>query len=937
MADEVLPNFLNDGEDEVVLAPAGNALAPAGNAELMGTAGNGNETLPVAEEPVPANACDLSERLADDVEATRVDEWLPLVETKLKMALGDDEFQKLKDYLKGARAIIAGGFVLSAVSQYKANWGSLKEQDIDIYVPLNETRNFINNGILNKEGRFCKADLYTAYNSSLYCASFLRKNKIKRVYRFLPSESDNNNNNTIKIDVMSVRKSRTPQQVASNFDLTFCQIWYDGCTVYATHPGDIREMNGMLRGDYVPTFLSGNSFLQDRIKKYTKRGFSMRLDPTAVAAATSGPLKIKGSDECQRELRTDDMFKHWVNRGLSQHIYRFKKTDIDYTAPFPLTHGAIIENIEVANAATPRGRDIQSYLTTPISKFKFSYDVGYDSENDDPLKGILEVYGEQVNMELVVPLTEETATARFKTQAYIDSTFDDAILHPAKNKDDIEHNMKYIENTKGNRRDGLEKTDIPKFMKSLRDELLVEGDDFAYDEGRLFHLHHHPINGGTTRDSLMGYLEQHVGALDKNEVPCFWKPDNDDPTSRSNCKETLTLKEVQAIVYSDGDKEENDTFWKRYNAKPKIKSGLDQTVGFYDIVLDNTKKTDPIGFGDIFEKSVCPFCLQLEDRSEGCAYLTHINPKMLHGNKAPFCQKDFVVPEIREKYRAAALVFEPHEELLHLEFCVECGRPSQGHKHFDFAEYPAYIEAPKLATGHADYGKCAGGGRPELLARILAIRDVYAEGMTDAKEERRRAALAAEAAASGDTARIQALFPKKEGEEDEAYAKRTNFLARGAAIFEKELSERKWNNEIPSGEKEYDNAGEASAANSNNESESKYDNDENHDNNNNNDEGRRRLWAAQVPQGGWGVQEPQELNEEEQERQALWLEQERQELEEEERRERWAERQERRAEPRHGGKRTSRKKKSAGGVKAKTGKHKRKHFVRAEINRLKKS
>jgi hypothetical protein len=82
----------------------------------------------------------------------------------------------------------------------------------------------------------------------------------------------------------------------------------------------------------------------------------------------------------------------------------------------------------------------------------------------------------------------------------------------------------------------------------------------------------------------------------------------------------------------------------------------------------------------------------------------------------------------------------------------------------------------------ADPGRCTGGGRPELYARILAIREIY--GTLDINvpaEERAAAAAAAEGAAR-----------------DPAY------IARGRAIFEKAEAERKWNVNVPA-HKNYNN------------------------------------------------------------------------------------------------------------------------------------
>jgi hypothetical protein len=60
-----------------------------------------------------------------------------------------------------------------------------------------------------------------------------------------------------------------------------------------------------------------------------------------------------------------------------------------------------------------------------------------------------------------------------------------------------------------------------------------------------------------------------------------------------------------------------------------------------------------------------------------------------------------------------------------LEFCVECGRPCAGHQHFNLNNPPGLQDYTTVnQQGVPNYGKCDGGGRPELFARILAMREV---------------------------------------------------------------------------------------------------------------------------------------------------------------------------------------------------------------------
>jgi hypothetical protein len=320
-------------------------------------------------------------------------------------------------------------------------------------------------------------------------------------------------------------------------------------------------------------------------------------------------------------------------------------------------------------------------------------------------------------------------------------------------------------------------------------------------EGELFYLHNHPIEGGITQESLEGYLTGHIKDVDKDSIPCFWAPTPPvagQPIPRDNCKEKIRKSEIKSIV--------SEKFYDKFmNSTVKIKKGLKQIINSYDATLFNTKSMNA-DFGNIYHATVCPYCLQFEQREDGCAYISHANPKRLASTLSPYCQDDFLVTELRDKYLRISRNIDP-DGFDHLEFCVECGRPSTNHQHFDLRQERL---VPDKYTGegaqrHIDYGSCSGGGRPELYARILAIRRVYSQGIKNSVEERKRAAIAADRA------------PLDE-----------ELMAQGRAIYEMENESRKWGNSIPPSKK-YNND------NSNNNS-----NNNNNNNNNNNREGGRR-------------------------------------------------------------------------------------------------
>ena len=90
------------------------------------------------------------------------------------------------------------------------------------------------------------------------------------------------------MDIMAVRKCRTPYDVASNFDLTFCQVIYNGVDIMATHLEHIHTRKGYLQPDYATLLLEGNKFIKHRCKKYEDRGYQICI---ADINMTLGTLK----------------------------------------------------------------------------------------------------------------------------------------------------------------------------------------------------------------------------------------------------------------------------------------------------------------------------------------------------------------------------------------------------------------------------------------------------------------------------------------------------------------------------------------------------------------------------------------------------------------------------------------------------------------------
>jgi hypothetical protein len=145
---------------------------------------------------------------------------VPYWDESVKEYLSDKTGGKLDTLdvlLKETGAVIAGGSILRAISA----WTSTEWTDIDIYVPKAMTSRLIEglNGIVS----------LAKVAKNHYYHPIFRKNGVDGIQTFL--------SHVATFDVMSVE---AVEPVVTNFDLTICQVWYDGDKVYATHPHHIR-------------------------------------------------------------------------------------------------------------------------------------------------------------------------------------------------------------------------------------------------------------------------------------------------------------------------------------------------------------------------------------------------------------------------------------------------------------------------------------------------------------------------------------------------------------------------------------------------------------------------------------------------------------------------------------------------------------------------
>ena len=182
---------------------------------------------------------------------------------KISSLRGDylEKTNKLFSSIKETGSILAGGWILGLYSGYES-------KDIDLYVHIKNAKD------LNDDLESLGFVLNSTTIAPPYDQSFFRKNNIlSRLYYKHSSYIVN------ELDVMIIPDNIPLENIVTNFDLTFCQTWFDGENVYTTNPEDVLNKKGKLRDEYLESLLVNfNKFIIGRIEKYRKRGFEISYD-----------------------------------------------------------------------------------------------------------------------------------------------------------------------------------------------------------------------------------------------------------------------------------------------------------------------------------------------------------------------------------------------------------------------------------------------------------------------------------------------------------------------------------------------------------------------------------------------------------------------------------------------------------------------------------
>ena len=245
-------------------------------------------------------------------------------------------FNVLNEALISENAYIAGGSVLSCYTNPQFH-----TDDLDIYV---NQRNFNNLIIkLNNYYHFLLGDDINL--APPYDGSFFKKNNILFRIRGVSEKRIN-----IKyIDIMVIPDEINITDVLSNFDLTICEIWYNGRTINGTSLADIKNKVGYLRKEYNDSlFKHLNTFIIKRIKKYRERGFKIDYEV---------PMRTQFSIELNNKILTDRV--EWVIKKFLHLFYNYRSAYNRYivksSKPASLLH-------QYHSLIRKKNRDIHFYI-----------------------------------------------------------------------------------------------------------------------------------------------------------------------------------------------------------------------------------------------------------------------------------------------------------------------------------------------------------------------------------------------------------------------------------------------------------------------------------------------------------------------------------------------------------------------------------------------
>ena len=283
------------------------------------------------------------------------------------------------------KTIISGGFILKSIGAFVDE----KSVDMDIYVPTEYAA-----AVRDKMGVMFGATNFTKHVMSDAPNSFFKKNGIVSVTKYSRTEPV-----YAELDIVEVNKDRMPIDVIKNFDLTFCENWYDGKTVYMVHPDHVEAKSGFLENHYLSLLFKKNPVLINRVKKYMGRGFKVFInnpvtkeiqDITSYTISEIVPVIPQAQPQAKPKVQYSRTSAAIVPINAASK-YNLKNILDSIPATF---NSALIENIKnIANVnkhtVENTNKIMQSIIPTSLNVFERDLLKYYTSNGFNPINMFL--------------------------------------------------------------------------------------------------------------------------------------------------------------------------------------------------------------------------------------------------------------------------------------------------------------------------------------------------------------------------------------------------------------------------------------------------------------------------------------------------------------------------------------------------------------------
>lgn len=180
------------------------------------------------------------------------------------LAWGAADLDILGGLLKTYHAVVAGGAVVNAYTSKRIN-------DFDVYINRRNAAEFVQ-AIRSKLGMHPR--LWGMCTAAPYDTSFMRQNRVLCRVPFIFRRRGRE----VIMDLIILSDEVEVLEVVSNFDLTFCESWWDGKYAYSNDPDGLRGRQGWLKPAYTKRLFEDlNIFTIRRIRKYRARGWTVFL------------------------------------------------------------------------------------------------------------------------------------------------------------------------------------------------------------------------------------------------------------------------------------------------------------------------------------------------------------------------------------------------------------------------------------------------------------------------------------------------------------------------------------------------------------------------------------------------------------------------------------------------------------------------------------